>query len=369
MSIEEPTPPEPGRRRLAAALVFSAFVIFMMLWLIGRFERKVPAEGRAAAGRSAAGVPLVKVQRRSVPAIEAAVGTITPVYESEVASKVLGRVIQVNVKAGQTVRQGEALVRLDDADLKARLEQARAGLLAAAAEDEQARRDLARGQRLHEKAAMTDVDWERCQTRARTASAQLERTRQSGTEAEANLSFGVVVAPRAGTVVDKRVDVGDIVRPGTSLVTLYDPSRMQLVGSVRETLAARLRVGQPVEIELVSLGETCAAVVTEIVPEAETASRSFSVKAVGACGRAYKGMFGRLLIPLADEDVLVVPRSSVLRIGQLDLVDVIENGELVRRIVQLGRPAADGKSVQVLSGLREGEEIAERPAGSSKADG
>jgi RND family efflux transporter MFP subunit len=310
------------------------------------------------------------VTRVAVPAVEAAVGTITPVYESTISSRVLARVVDVKVKAGQAVREGETLLRLDDADFRARVAQARAELGAATAEDEQARRDLDRSRRLHEKSALTDVDWERAQTRARTASAQVERARQAAAEAQANLSFVEVKAPRAATVVDKQVDVGDVVRPGTPLVTLYDPSRMQLVGSVREALAAKLRVGQSVRIQLASAGEACDATVTEIVPESDARSRSFTVKAVGACAHAWKGMFGRLLIPLSDEDVLVVPRTSVAHVGQLDLVDVVENGELVRRIVQLGRPSGDGASVQVLSGLKEGEEVAATPAGAPpKADG
>jgi RND family efflux transporter MFP subunit len=217
---------------------------------------------------------------------------------------------------------------------------------------------------------MADVDWERCQTRARTAAAQVERARQAASEAATSRSFAAVEAPRSGTVVDKQVNVGDIVRPGDPLFTLYDPSRMQLVGSVREALAARLEVGQAVEIQLASLGESCDAEVTEIVPEADATSRSFSVKAVWSCGpHAYKGMFGRLLIPLAREDVLVVPRSAVARVGQLDLVDVAVKGQLFRRIVQLGRPSEDGATVQVLSGLREGEEVAVAPAVAPRSDG
>lgn len=358
------------RRRFTIAIALTALALLMMAWLTGRFQRKVLADPRVVEGRSAAGVAVAPVRKLSLPAVEAAVGTITPVWESRVASKVLGRVVRVDVTAGRAVKKGDVLVRLDAGDLSARLAEARAALEAAVAEDEQASRDAARGESLRAKGVLSVVDWERARTRARTAAAQLERARQSTSEAAAHLSFATVVAPRSGVVVDKQVDVGDVVRPGDTLFTLYDPSRMQLVGSVREALAVRLRVGQRVEIQLASLGVSCPAEVTEIVPEADASSRSFSVKAAGDCGpRAYKGMFGRLLIPIAHEDALVVPRSSVARVGQLDLVDVVEQGRLLRRAVRLGRPSEDGTTVQVLSGLREGEAVAVVPTTAPKSDG
>ena len=69
-------------------------------------------------------------------------------------------------------------------------------------------------------------------------------------------------------------------------------------------------------------------------------------------------MFGRLLIPLDEQQVLVIPRAAVRRVGQLDIVDVAEPaGEtLHRRAVQLGR--AYGEDVEVLAGLRVGEQVA-----------
>jgi len=75
----------------------------------------------------------------------------------------------------------------------------------------------------------------------------------------------------------------------------------------------------------------------------------------------YTGMFGRLLIPLGDEDVLVVPRTAVRRIGQLTVVDVAVDGVLHRRAVQLGRTFGD--DVEVLSGLQVGERLAVGLAG------
>ena len=70
---------------------------------------------------------------------------------------------------------------------------------------------------------------------------------------------------------------------------------------------------------------------------------------------AYPGMFGRLTVPLGHEDVLVVPRQAIRRVGQLQIVDVVEGRRLERRAVQVGRSYGD--KVEVLSGLRVGERV------------
>jgi HlyD family secretion protein len=66
-------------------------------------------------------------------------------------------------------------------------------------------------------------------------------------------------------------------------------------------------------------------------------------------------MFGRLLIPLGEQEVLVVPAGAVRRIGQLDMVEIAEGSLVHRRVVRLGRPFGD--AVEVLSGLRAGEQV------------
>jgi hypothetical protein len=66
-------------------------------------------------------------------------------------------------------------------------------------------------------------------------------------------------------------------------------------------------------------------------------------------------MFGRILIPLAEEDVLVIPRQAVRKVGQLELVEVVEHGQASRRAIRTGRTL--GEDVEVLSGLRQGEQV------------
>ena len=92
------------------------------------------------------------------------------------------------------------------------------------------------------------------------------------------------------------------------------------------------------------------------MPEAQSASRTFQVKVTGPCPAGiYTGMFGRILIPLQEEVVLLIPRRAVRNVGQLELVEVAENGRPARRAIRTGRMFDD--NVEVLSGLSKGEQV------------
>lgn len=345
-------------RQTATGLVFTGIVVVLMLWLFGVFHPKIDeTQTVAPAERPARGVATATVTTMRVPRVESAVGTIQAVHETQVASKILARVVAVHVRAGQRVHTDDVLVELDDADLRARVEQAEAAVDAACARRDQARIELERVERLAREGHAAPIELDRARNAFKAAEAELQRAEQALAEARAVLDYATVRSPIDGIVVDKRVEVGDTVTPGQVLVTLYDPTRMQLVASVRESLAHRLDVGQPIDVRIDAIGKTCQGSVSEIVPEAQTASRTFAVKVTGPCPpNVYTGMFGRLLIPLEPQEIVVVPRAALRRIGQLDIVDVVEDGVLRRRAVQLGRRFGD--QVEVLSGLRPGEQVA-----------
>jgi RND family efflux transporter MFP subunit len=179
-------------------------------------------------------------------------------------------------------------------------------------------------------------------------------------EAQVLLEYATVRSPITGIVVDKRVEAGDTASPGQVLLTLYNPKRMQMVVTVPESLALRLKVGQKVAGRLEALGEECQATVSEIVPEAQAASRSFAVKVTGPCPPGvYTGMFGRIFIPLEDEQIVVVPAAAVVHVGQLDMVRVWSDDRLQRRIIQIGRRLDD--DFEILAGLRPGEKVVVGP--------
>ena len=343
--------------RAAVLLGFGAAVVVLLLWLGGKFAPKVPVsaaspppQGSAVEGR------VVPVRMVRLPLSESAVGTIRAVHETSIGSRLLARVVEVKLTAGQQVKAGDVLVRLDDADLQAKLQQAKATVAGAEAARTQAANDKQRYATLAESKSISRQEYEKAATALQAAEASLLHAQETVKEVQAALAWATIRSPFDGTVIDKKVDVGDMVTPGQMLVTLFDPKRMLLVASVREALTRQLQVGQEIGVQVEGLDKQCSGTVSEIVPEAQSASRAFQVKVTGPCPSGiYTGMFGRILIPLADEDVLVIPRQAVRKVGQLELVEVVEHGQASQRAIRTGRTL--GEDVEVLSGLREGEQV------------
>lgn len=336
---------------------FAVGVIVLLLWLAGKFSAKVPTNGTAEqlqAADFAGRLAPVRLIRR--PLFESAVGTIRAVHETSLGSKLLARVVEVNLKAGQKVHEGDILVRLDDSDLRARFQQAKAAVASAEAVYTQAVADEKRYAQLVKSRTVSQQDYDKSVMTLRSAEADLLGARENVKEVQTTLDSATIRSPIDGTVIEKKVDVGDMVTPGQMLVTLFDPTRMQLVATVRESLTSRLQVGQKIGVQIKGLNKQCSGTISEIVPEAQSASRSFQVKVTGPCPTGiYSGMFGRILIPLQEEEVLVIPREAVREVGQLELVEVVENGRTSRRTIRTGRTFDD--DVEVLSGLREGEQV------------
>jgi membrane fusion protein (multidrug efflux system) len=340
--------------------LLTVVVGLLILWLAGAFHPKIPSRSGpppVSTGRPIGSAELHEARLVRIPAIESAVGTVRAVHEAAIGSKLLAKVREINVVAGQSVRRGDVLARLEDEDLRARVQQAAAAAESARAARDQARIELERVQKLFEQSSAAPIELERARTAFDTALAEVERSEQARREAETLLSYATIVSPIDAVVIDKRVETGDTVTPGQTLLTLFDPTRMQLIASVRESLAGRLEVGQNIDVRLEALERTCVGQISEIVPAADPASRSFTVKVTGPCPPGVRsGMFGRILIPLDPQEVLLIPRAAVRRVGQLDLVEVAHEGGLRRRTVQLGRDFED--QVEVLAGLRAGERVA-----------
>ncbi len=342
---------------------FVVGVVLLMAWLVGTFAPKVPVNHETPAqGRPIGSGHVVEATRHTIPLEETAVGTIQPAHRIEVASRLLARALEVSAIAGQNVSKGDVLVRLEDADLRARLAQAESTIAQTQATLDLARAEEARLRAAFDKDAVAAIEMDRAASAVKGAEAALAHATQSHTEAMTILQYATISSPMDGTVVEKRINTGDTVSPGQVVVTMLDPTRMQMVASVRESLSRHLRVGGTVSVMVDVLEHTCSGTVSEIVPEAESSSRTFQVKVTGPCPEGvYTGMFGRLTIPVGEETVLLIPADAVRTVGQVECVDVAAGDVRQRRALRLGR-TFDGQ-VEVLAGLAAGDKVVIDAAG------
>ena len=342
-------------RRAIFLLASGLLVIIMLLWMSGKFTSKVPSNASRPAAKSV-NEKIVPVRLVKLPLNESAVGTVQAVHETTIASKLLSRVMEMNIKAGQSVKKNDVLMRLDETDLRAKLQQAKSSVVMAEAAHNQAVIDEKRLGTLIKSNAISQQAYDKSVTNLKSSDAELKRAQEAVNEVQSIFDYATVLSPMDGIVIDKKVDVGDTVIPGQLLLKLFDPSRMQMVASVRESLAYKLKVGQDIGVKVDTMNMVCGGTVSEIVPESSSTSRTFQVKVTGPCPPGiYSGMFGRIYIPLADEEVLMVPVQAVRKFGQLEMVDVADGERFVRRAVRTGR--GFGEDVEILSGLREGEQV------------
>ncbi len=331
-------------------------VTLLLMVFAGYFHTKVDATPSARLRPPPAGAKYAVVTEITQPRYESAIGAIKPVHEANVASKILARVLEVNVTAGKKVTVGEVLVRLSDDEQRSRVQQAEANRESMAAELQLAQSEVARARQLIRSNSISQAEFDTALTRVQTTQASADRANRAVEEAKVYLDFATIVAPFSGIIVDKSVQPGDTVSPGQTLLSLYDPTHMQLVANVRESLAMKLQVGQQLPARMESLGYECLATVSEVVPKADVSSRSFEVKVSGPCPPGvYSGMFGRLMLPLEDEHLLLIPAETIQRVGQLTFVQVLTEVGLARRSIQVGRVFKD--QVEILTGLRVGEQV------------
>jgi RND family efflux transporter MFP subunit len=344
-------------RKVSFSLLGVAALIFLLLYLQGVFGGRKVAPGIVPlAGQEAAGSRAVSVQRREIEDVLEWPGTVRSRTEVQVAPKLLARIKEIRVEVGTSVKADDVLAVLDDRDLISKVEQAKSALGASEAQAVQSEAEHRRVKGLFEKEAATARDLEAAQARARSARAQVDQARQAVTEAEVGLSESVLRAPFEGVITEKWAQAGDTAVPGKPLVTLQDPRRLRLEAHIPESCARKAALGMDVRVRIDSLGRETTGRIEEIAPVADPESRTFLLKASLAPGEGIRpGMFGRFIQPCGKKVALLVPVSAVTRSGQLEMVQVVVNGEAQTRHIRTGKSYGD--LVEVLSGLREGEKI------------
>jgi RND family efflux transporter MFP subunit len=311
-----------------------------------------------------------------------AVGTVRPRSETKIQAQIQAQVKAVHVRAGDPVKPGDLLVTLDSRQPLSRLDRAIQGLESSTAARQKALQGIASARAAHKEAmlnfqrikgyltanAATRQELETAESNFIQAKAGLSMAKEARGEADSGikqakevvkqarvgLGFTRITAPVRGEVIQRLVEPGDLALPGTPLVMLRTKTGFRIEAHVREGLVSRVTPGTRLTAEIPTLGTFCQAVVEEIVPYADPETRTFLVKAaIDPVKGLYPGMYAKLMIPESETEVILIPRSCVIRTGQLELVRVRTDQGWERRYVTTGKE--NGDQIEVLSGVAPGE--------------
>lgn len=341
-------------------LITIVILLLLVAAMAGYFHDKIApgiADARPAPSDDAvAAVERTVAFEESVPAsVEARETTI-------ISSRIMARITAIRVRAGDYVEQGQLLLELESSDLLARAEGAREQTRSVEARLQEARQNLDRAEQLFKRGLIAVADRDAARADEASLAAELASARNVLEEAEAAVSYSQIRSPIAGRVVDRFAEPGDTASPGSKLVSLYNPFSLRVEARVREQLALPLQEGQPLTVEVPSLGRTLSASIEELVPAADPGSRSFMVKALLPSEKGLlPGMYARLLVPAGERAQLVIPADRVASVGQLDVVWVATANGALRRFVKLGH-RTDDELVEVVSGLQPGDLVLPVPS-------
>lgn len=288
-------------------------------------------------------VRLEKVEKRTVVSNVRAPGRVQPAEYVNLSAQVPGRIIELAVAEGDTVKKGQLLIRLDDTQYRAALGSAQAAVKSSAANYEVTKARLERAaqnlerQKQMEKAKMISAEAvEIAQTEVKVTQAELaarseeiSRARSAVETAQDDLSKTIYSAPTAGVISKLNVKLGEIVitgtmnNPGTVIMTIADLSRMQVEAEVDETDVVDIKPGQEVKITVDAMPDTSyIGVVTTIAASAQTTA---SAGAEQATNFLVKTLFSQDIPTLrpgmtADVEIVTAKHDDALTVPLAALV-------------------------------------------------
>jgi RND family efflux transporter MFP subunit len=342
-AMPNPGTPLPPWRRAAAVLLAAA-----ALSLAAAVAGAQPPPASAA------------VELRDVEDFYAADAVIESLRQATVSAQIAGQLTALYVDAGDRVRRGQLLARIDAREADAQVASARAQVGQAEAALAQARLSYDRTKSLVAQNFLSQSALDKADADLKTAQAALDAARAGTAQATTGRSFAELRAPIDGVVSRRLMEPGELATPGRGVIEIHDPTALRAVGTIPQFVLPRTARVERAEVDLASVQRRVTASRVTVLPAADPRLLSTQVRAdlpADAPAGIVPGTAAKVLLPVGRSRKLVVPAAAVFRRGELTAVYVLADNARQLRQVRVGN-RVDADSVEVLAGLSAGERVA-----------
>jgi RND family efflux transporter MFP subunit len=273
---------------------------------------------------------------------------VEAIQQATVGAQVPGRVLEVKADAGQPVKKGDVLMRID-------AREAAEAARAAEAQFANAKVNYERTKSLVAQKFMSAAALDK-------AKADFDAASANRAAAGASQSHATILAPIAGVVARRHAELGDMAMPGTPLFTIYQPGGLRVTASIPQYRLKDMREVKTAKVEFPESGKWVEATAVQVLPTADAATHVSQVRVtLPTVPEATPGMFARVHFVTGQAKKLTVPATAVLRRGEVAAVYVqAADGRLSLRQLRLGDSVGQGE-IEVLAGLATGDQVVTEP--------
>jgi RND family efflux transporter MFP subunit len=350
------------RMKLVIA-VLVAVVAGVVLWFAMREPAAAPSATAAAESKTIelASVDVETVAMQTLSRSLPLSGSMSPIVQATLKSKVGGEVEIVPLREGQEVREGEVLARIDTRNLQAQYDRQLAAVERARADLQLATLNRDKNRTLLESHYISQNTYEATESAYAGMVASLKLAEADARLAKISLDDAVIRAPFGGTVAKRHVQPGEKVSPDSTIVTLVDLRQMVLEAAVPAADIPAVGIGQRARFKVGGFGaREFDGEVQRINPITADGSRAITIYiAVPNPNQSLKGgMFAQGALTLDNvAPVLAVPQRAVHEEAGAAFVYALRDDKIVRTPVKVGAAAPGGTFVEVRDGLAAGDRV------------
>jgi membrane fusion protein, multidrug efflux system len=309
---------------------------------------------------------VVTVKTRELAQGLAISGALKAANSAFIKARVAGELQGLTVREGDFVKAGQVVAKVEPTDFALRIKQAQEQSEAAKAQIEIAQRQFDNNRSLVEQGFISKTSLDASSSNLLAAQANHKAAMASVDMAKKALDDTILRSPISGVVAQRLAQPGERVGVDARVLEIVDLSRIELEASLSASDSVNVKVGQAATLQIEGAAQVVNATVVRINPSAQAGSRSvLAYLAISNPAGLRQGLFAQGVLGTAKQNTLTLPVNAVRTDKPTPYVQLIENGQVVHRSVQVAaRGESDGDLMLAVSGLADGTQVIKGSIGS-----